>query len=153
MLISGRIWKDGSMWLAESEIVDVCTQGRSRKDALAMLADAFETLIDDPKVKITVEELDDEGGVTIESNRPAVLAAFVLQRLRLRSGRSLSQVAESMGRASKNAYARYEQGDAIPTIEKFEELLRAVSNDATLIIGPRKGTKKAAVRRRKRRAA
>jgi predicted transcriptional regulator len=153
MLISGRIWKDGSMWLAESEIVDVCTQGRSKKDAMAMLADAFETLIDDPKVEISVEEADDRGGVTIESNRPAVLAAFVLQRLRLRSGRSLSQVAASMGRASKNAYARYEQGEAIPTIEKFEELLHAVSSEATLIIGPRRGTKRAPARRRKRRAA
>lgn len=67
------------MWLAESELVDVCTQGRSKKDAIAMLADAFETLIDDPKVKISVAEADDEGGVTIESNRPAALAAFVLQ--------------------------------------------------------------------------
>jgi hypothetical protein len=153
MMISGRIWRAGSMWLAESEIVDVCTQGRSKKDALAMLADAFETLIDDPKVKISVEQVDDRGSVAIESNRPAALGAFVLQRLRLRSGRSLSQVAASMGRASKNAYARYEQGAAIPTIEKFEELLHAVSNDAVLIIGPRKGTKRAPARRRKRRAA
>ena len=143
MQISGRIWRDGTMWLAESEIVDVCTQGRSKKDVLAMLADAFETLIDDPKVKISVAESDRSGGVTIESSKPAVLAAFVLQRLRLRSGRSLSQVAESMGRASKNAYARYEQGEAIPTLEKFEELLRAVSDDITLIIGPRKGIQKA----------
>lgn len=153
MLISGRIWKDGSMWLAESELVDVCTQGRSKKDARAMLADAFETLIDDPKVKISVEEADNQGGVIIESNRPAALAAFVLQRLRLRSGRSLSQIAASMGRASKNAYARYEQGKAIPTIEKFQELLHAVSSDTTLIIGPRRGTKRAPVRRQKRRAA
>ena len=153
MLISGRIWKDGSKWIAESEVVDVCTQGRSRKDAIAMLADAFETLIDDPKVKIAVEATDDHGGVTIESNKPATLAAFALQRLRLRSGRSLSQVAGSMGRTSKNAYARYEQGSAIPTIEKFDELLHAVSNDASLILGPRRGARKAPARRRRPRAA
>jgi predicted transcriptional regulator len=150
MLIGGRIWKDGSTWLAESELVDVCTQGRSRKDAIAMLADAFETLIDDPRIKISVEEVDDKGNVTIESNKPAVLAAFVLQRLRLRSGRSLSQVAEALGRASRNAYARYEQGEAVPTIEKFEELLHAVSSDATLIIGPRKVAGKAPSQRRRR---
>lgn len=150
MLISGRIWKDGSMWLAESELVGVCTQGRSKKDAIAMLADAFETLIDDPKIKISVEEGDERGGVTIESNKPAALAAFVLQRLRLRSGRSLSQIAEAMGRTSKNAYARYEQGAAVPTIEKFEELLHAVSSEMTLIIGPRKGAPKAPSRRKRR---
>src|SRR5436190_7767178 len=102
MLISGRIWRDGNMWLAESEIVDVCTQGRSGKDTMRMLADVFETLIDRPGVKIMVAEADYRGGVTIESNKPGILAAFVLQRLRLRSGRSLAQVAEAMGRLSKN---------------------------------------------------
>src|SRR6185436_6225270 len=79
MLIGGRIWKDGNMWLAESETVDVCTQGRSRKDAMRMLADAFETLIDRPEVKIVVAEADAQGGVTIESNKPGILTAFVLQ--------------------------------------------------------------------------
>jgi predicted transcriptional regulator len=153
MLISGRIWKDGNMWLAESELVDVCTQGRSGKDAMRMLADAFELLIERPGVKIFVAKADTRGGVTIESNKPGLLAAFVLQRLRMRSGRSLSQVAETLGRASKNAYARYEQGEAIPTIEKFEELLHAVSDDTTLIIGPRKGVNRAPTPRRKRPAA
>ena len=153
MLISGRIWRDGNMWLAESELVDVCTQGRSEKDVMRMLADAFETHIDRSGLKIAVTRADERGGVTIESNKPGILSAFVLQRLRLRSGRSLSQVAEALGRASKNAYARYEQGKAIPTIEKFEELLHAVSDDTTLIIGSRKGLKRAPARRRKRRAA
>jgi len=153
MLIGGRIWKDGNMWLAESETVDVCTQGRSRKDAMRMLADAFETLIDRPEVKIVVAEADAQGGVTIESNKPGILTAFVLQRLRLRSGRSLSQVAEALGRRSKNAYARYEPGTAIPTLEKFEELLHAVSDDTTLIIGSRKGIEKAPATRRRRRVA
>jgi transcriptional regulator with XRE-family HTH domain len=64
------------------------------------------------------------------------------------AGTPCPQVAEALGRSSKNAYARYEQGEAIPTIEKFEELLHAVSNDATLIIGPQRGTKKAPSRSR-----
>jgi hypothetical protein len=156
MMITGRLWKDGTWWLAESEIADVCTQGRSRKDAARMLADAFETLLDRPSCKVTVT--DDgraEGEVTIEASEPAALAAFVLQRLRQSSGKSLSEVAQAMGRASKNAYARYEQGRAVPTIEMFDALLRAVSSDTTLIIGSRRlGTKKAsATKRRKRHAA
>ena len=36
------------------------------------------------------------------------------------------------------AFARYEQGRAVPTIEMFDELLRAVSSDTTLIIGSRR---------------
>lgn len=157
MMITGRLWKDGTWWLAESEIADVCTQGRSRKDAALMLADAFETLIDRPGCKVTVTGYGRAGGeVTIEASEPAALAAFVLQRLRQSSGKSLSQVAQVMGRASKNAYARYEQGLAVPTIAMFDDLLRAVSDDTTLIIGSRRlGTKKlpASTTRRKRRAA
>jgi hypothetical protein len=157
MMITGRLWKDGTWWLAESEIADVCTQGRSRKDAARMLADAFETLIDRPGCKVLVADGGRaEGEVTIEASEPAALAAFVLQRLRQSSGKSLSQVALAMGRSSKNAYARYEQGRAVPTIEMFDELLRAVSSETTLIIGSRRpGTKRAAspVKRRKRRAA
>lgn len=157
MMITGRLWKDGTWWLAESEIADVCTQGRSRKDAARMLADAFETLIDRPSCKVTVtDDGHADGDVTIEASEPAVLAAFVLQRLRQTSRKSLSEVARTMGRTSKNAFARYEQGRAVPTIEMFDKLLRAVSNDTTLIIGSRRlGTKKAPApaRRRKRRAA
>jgi hypothetical protein len=122
-----------------------------------MLADAFETLIDRPACTVTVT--DDgraDGEVAIEASEPAALAAFILQRLRQSSGKSLAEVAQAMGRASKNAYARYEQGRAVPTIEMFDDLLRAVSNDTTLIIGSRRlGPKKAPtpMRRRKRRAA
>jgi hypothetical protein len=157
MMITGRLWKDGTWWLAESEIADVCTQGRSRRDAALMLADAFETLIDRRSCKVTVtDEGRADGELTIEASEPAALAALMLQRLRQNSGKSLSEVARAMGRASKNAYARYEQGRAVPTIEMFDALLRAVSNDTTLIIGSRRlGPKKAQApaRRRKRRAA
>jgi hypothetical protein len=156
MMITGRLWKDGTWWLAESETADVCTQGRSRKDAARMLADAFETLLDRPTCKVTVtDDGHASGEVTIEASEPAALAAFVLQRLRQHSGKSLSEVARSMGRASKNAYARYEQGRAVPTIEMFDHLLRAVSVDTTLIIGSRRlGAKKAPpAKRRKPRVA
>jgi hypothetical protein len=120
-----------------------------------MLADAFETLIDRATCKVSVTDSGrPDGEVTIEASEPAVLAAFVLQRLRQSSGKSLSEVALAMGRASRNAYARYEQGRAVPTIEMFDELLRAVSDDTTLIIGSRRlGAKKAPAKRRKPRAA
>lgn len=154
MLITGRLWKAGKWWLVESEIADVCTQGRSRKDAARMLADAFETLIDRPSCRVTVTDYGRaDGEVAIEASEPAALVALVLQRLRQNSGKSLSEVAQAMGRASKNAYARYEQGRAMPTIEMFDALLRAVSNDTTLIIGSRRlGTGKAPARRRRRAA-
>lgn len=137
MLIAGRIWKDGSWWLAESEIADVITQGKTRTEAAAMLADAIESLVDRSNFGITVRDAPSagDGGVTIEANDPAALVALVLRRQRLASGLSLADVAEKLGQTSKTAYARYEQGDAMPSLEKFEELLRAVSPRAALIIG------------------
>jgi len=102
-----------------------------------MLADAFESLIDRPGFKITVV---DEGGesVAIEANEPAALAAYVLRYQREVHGLTLAQVAKTLGASSRNAYARYEQGSSVPTLDKFAELLRAVAPDVTLIIGTRK---------------
>lgn len=137
MMITGRIWKDGNDWLAESETVDVCTQGTSQADAVEMLADAIETLVDRSGFKVYVGSVGSDGAVAVESNEPALFAAFVLQRLRERSGLSLADVAVAMGKASKNAFARYEQGEAVPTIDKFEELLRAVSPNMTICIAQR----------------
>ena len=44
MRLYGRIYKEGKWWLAEVPLLDAMTQGRSRKEALAMVADLLETL-------------------------------------------------------------------------------------------------------------
>jgi len=137
MMITGRIWKDGNEWLAESETIDVCTQGTSQADAAEMLADAIETLVDRPSFKVRVGSVGPDGVVAVEANEPATFAAFILQRLREQSGKSLADVALTMGKSSKNAFARYEQGEAVPTIDKFEELLQAVAPGMTVCITSR----------------
>jgi Helix-turn-helix. len=38
-----------------------------------------------------------------------------------------------LGQRSKNAYARYEQGRAMPTVEKLERLLEAVAPDRKIV--------------------
>jgi transcriptional regulator with XRE-family HTH domain len=53
--------------------------------------------------------------------------ALLLRRQREKSGLTLAQVAARLRQKSRNAYARYERGDAVPTIEKLEELLAAVA--------------------------
>jgi len=44
MRFSGKIYKDGRFWLAEIPILDVMTQGHTRKGALEMAADMVETM-------------------------------------------------------------------------------------------------------------
>jgi len=150
MMLIGRLSKaTGTWWAAEAPVAGVYTQGRSRKDAAAMLADAFESLINRPGFSVTV--IDEGGGeqVLIEANEPAALAAYVLKYQREVHGLSLAQVAKALGASSRNAYARYEQGASVPTLDKFAELLRAVAPEVTLIIGTRKSTMAAPGRRTK----
>lgn len=62
------------------------------------------------------------------------MIGLLLKRKREISGLSLAQVAKRMGMSSRNAYARYEQGTAMPTIEKLNQLFYAVSPDTDLVI-------------------
>jgi transcriptional regulator with XRE-family HTH domain len=43
-------------------------------------------------------------------------------------------VAERLGVTSINAYARYEQGRSIPTIQKLSQLFAAVSSDRDFVV-------------------
>ena len=53
----------------------------------------------------------------------------LLRRQRERSGLSLAEAAARLGAKSRNAYARYEQGTSVPTLDKLTELLQAVAPD------------------------
>lgn len=63
-----------------------------------------------------------------------VLTAFLLRRARQRAGLSLAQVAERLGATSINAYARYERGRSVPTIQKLSELFAAVMPHRDLVL-------------------
>jgi len=137
MLINGRIWRDGGSWLAESPIIDVMTQGRTRTDAAAMLADAIESLVNRADFKVKVRDAGPPGDVAIEANEPAHLAALVLKRQRVAHGLSLSQAAERLGQASKTTYARYETGQVVPALDRFIELLAVIAPEFALTLGSR----------------
>jgi len=64
----------------------------------------------------------------------AAVTAFLLRRQRVKHGLTLVEVTRRLGAKSLNSYARYEQGKAVPTMEKFSHLLSALSpcNDFVL---------------------
>ena len=70
----------------------------------------------------------------LSTSSPAELIRLILKRQRVRSGLSLAAVAERMGSSSRNAYARYEQGLSVPSIDKLDQLLKAVSPDRDIVI-------------------
>jgi len=149
-MITGRIAKDhGTWWSAHCDIAGVFTQGRSRKDAMSMLADAFETIVHRPDFKVTVTDLGDDGAVLVESTDPAPLFAIVLRYQRELHGLSLADVAHKLGAASRNAYARYEQGATIPRLDTLQQMLRAVAPTLALACVERAPSSTKAPKRRR----
>jgi len=135
MRFAGRVFKAGKHWVAEVPILGVCTRGRTRAEAREMLADAVESLVNRRGFTATVFE-GKGGRVELGASDVAALTALLLRRERLRSGLSLAQVAERMGARSLNAYARYEQGRAAPTIRKLSELFAAVAPGGDFVLAP-----------------
>ena len=133
MKIKGTVWKDGRWWLIEFPLLDAMTQGKTRKEALAMGADWVESDMNrsDFKAEVTYEG---HGVVSLTCNDDTALIALVLRQQREKSGLTLEQVAERLGSSSVNAYARYEQGKTRPSLEKLDELLHAVDGELALSI-------------------
>ena len=61
------------------------------------------------------------------------MISLLLRRQREKSGLTLAEAAERMGAKSRNTYARYEQGTSVPTVEKLNQLLHAVSPGNDLV--------------------
>jgi len=127
MRFEGRVWKDkgSKYWLVEVRLLDVMTQGTSKDDAYHMIADAIETLVDQKGFKIDVRPLGGDA-VTIGATQESVLIALMLKRQREAHHLTLMEVARRLGQKSPNAYARYEQGRSVPTMDKLNELMKAI---------------------------
>ena len=135
MRFQGKLYKDGKFWLAEVPIFAALTQGRTRKEAFIMIADWFETLINHPNVSVTVYK-GKKGEFEISASDTKAMIRLLLQRQRQISGLSLTVAAERLGAKSRNAYARYEQGSSVPTVEKLDKLLQAVSGGRDFVLLP-----------------
>ena len=133
MRFHGCVYKDGKFWLAEVPLLDAMTQGRTRKEALAMVADLLETLADRPGFSVQVYPgKHEEFEVSAVDTRG--LMSLLLRRQRERSGLSLAEAAVRLGAKSRNAYARYERGTSMPTLDKLTKLLQAVAPDQDFVL-------------------
>lgn len=119
-------------------MLDALTQGRTRAEALRMLADLVETMAGAPGF---AAEVFPGEGEELELGTPdaAALVAVMLRRQREKHGLSLAEVARRLGARSKTAYARYEQGRSVPSVEKLFELLAAVSPRRDFVLREREG--------------
>jgi len=133
MRLAGKIFKAGKYWAIEVPVLGVVTQGRTRKEAFEMIADAIESLANHKDFKIDV--YSGKGDYfELGSADVAGLIAFLLKRQRTKHGLTLAEVAKRLGAKSNNTYARYEQGKSVPTIEKLNRLLAAVSPEKDFVL-------------------
>jgi len=133
MRFQGKLYRDGKWWLAEVPVFDAMTQGRTRKEALDMIADWFITMVDRKGFWVYVQ-LTGRDDFEVNSDDARTMISLLLQRQRQKSGLSLAQAAQRLGAKSRNAYARYEQGVSVPTVAKLDELLRAIAPDRGIVV-------------------
>lgn len=133
MRFEGKLTRDGKWWLAEIPLLNAMTQGRTRKEALEMIGDWLETMVDHRDFRAEVFPRG-RAEFEVSGSDAAAMTALLLRRRRFASGTSLREIASRLGSSSRNAYARYERGDAVPTVEKLDALLKATSPDGDFVI-------------------
>lgn len=133
MRFEGTVVRDGRFWLAEIPLLDAMTQGRTRAEALEMIVDWLETMVNRPGFRAEVHQVE-KNLFEIGGSDVAAMTALLLRRRRELSGASLRDVASRLGSSSRNAYARYERGDAVPTVDKLDALLKASSPGHDFVI-------------------
>jgi len=132
MYFEVRITKQDSHWLIEAPAFDVITQAKTKKEAALMLKDAIELLVDEDGFEVKVTR--NKNISYLSANNKAILIALLLRRQRQKAGLTLLEIAERMGSKSPNAFARYEQGKAKPTVSKLTELIEALNPDLAPIL-------------------
>ena len=133
MRFRGRVFRSGKFWAIEIPMLDIVTQGRTRKEAYEMIADAVECLVNRKGFKVRVFKLSG-GEFEVSGSNQGALSAVLLRRARQRAGLSLEEVAARLGSKSPNTYARYEQGRSVPSIEKLTQLYSAVAKSGGFVI-------------------
>lgn len=133
MRFEGKVFRDGRFWLAEIPMLEAMTQGRTRKEALAMIADWLETMVNRDGFSAAVHPRGNNE-FEVSGTDAAAMTALLLRRRREASGASLRDVASRLGATSRNAYARYERGEVVPTVDKLDALLKATAPGADFVI-------------------
>ena len=125
MKIEGRLNKSGKWWAVEVPLLLIYTQGKTKKEAYVMAADAVEALIDEKGFTVNVTEGPDNT-FSIGASNDSVLMSLALKQQRSGHHLSVREIAKRLGSNSPAAYSRYEQGKVKPSLDKFTQLLKAI---------------------------
>lgn len=127
-------------WLVSVPLLDLHTQGRTRKEALKMLKGAIKDYFDyffgeqcGADVDISIMEIG-KSNIGVSCSDLSSLMSLILIKQREKSGMTIRDVMRRMGASSPNAYKQYEYGNKRMSTEKFDELIHAVNPDIRLVV-------------------
>jgi predicted RNase H-like HicB family nuclease len=133
MVFKGRLWKKGKFWVVDVPLFRISSQGRSRKEALSMIAEAMQLHVNKRGFKVKIAPLG-KSEFVISSNHAAELIALLLRRERAIQHLTVRQVAKLLGYSSPSAYAQYETGKHIPGLDKLSRFLRIMNPKAQVAL-------------------
>lgn len=130
----GRLFREGSYWPVEVPALDIATQGKSKRDAHAMIKEAIELHVDRPGFKVEIVPSGEKFLVKAKGvQNDKYLIALLLKQQRAKYGLSTAEVAKRLG-ITKHAYAQYEQARSLPSLTKVEEFIYAMSKRAHFVL-------------------
>jgi predicted RNase H-like HicB family nuclease len=130
-MFNGEVWKSKKFWLIEIPVLDIMTQGKSKKNAVMMIKDAIESLVNEKRFKIKITFTKNDQFI-IYTNNVAPLIALLLKRQRTKNKLSLTDMQERLHTKSRNAYAQYEQGRSVPSVQKLLDFLSVMGETPLL---------------------
>ena len=137
MQLEGKIYRDGKFWLVEVPALDLMTQGSTRDEAIFMIKDAIEELIDcyfdDNSINIFVNDYENDL-IGIGCDNIKALFAFSLKRQREKNDFSIREMSAKLDSNSPNAYARYEKGRTKITLERYDQIIKAMNPESDTLI-------------------
>jgi hypothetical protein len=118
------IKKSGKYFLVAIKEIDATTQGFSMEEARMMAKDLLESLfLGYFDKKIEVESKVDCKGDLLLVAPDQYAVPLILRCLRLTKKITIEEINHVCGFKSPNAYAQYEKGRRMPSVEQFSRLL------------------------------
>ncbi len=132
MQVLGKIWKDGKFWVIDCPTIDASTQGFTKKEALSMMVDLVQTMVNDPDCEIEISSVGNVFSMSFKNVVP--ILSLMVKRLRKKSKRTLLETAKEMGIKNHNSVYQYETGKHAPGFEKLDQLLSAMGYELVVSI-------------------
>lgn len=128
--------KGSKYWAIEIPALGIHTQGASRRDSYVMARDAIRVLFDVHKLNVEISD-DTEAGFLATFPADKEIFAKFLRASRITHDLTIMEMARRLKSKSPTAYARYESGRVMPSMDKFSEILEAMDKKLTpkLVVG------------------